>query len=310
MSAEMPPSPLVIDAHQHVWDLDRARYDWLGPEMHPIDQTMREDDVLPELARAGVGGVVLVEAADVPEDTELMLEVAARYPQVVGVVAFVPLERPEQVEAQLERLTADPVVVGVRNLIHTLPDPDFLLRPAVAESLELVAAAGLSLDVVSALPRHLELVPILAERHPRLRMVIDHLSRPPIGAEDVEPWWTLIERAAASPRVSAKVSGLYPDADRTAWSTPLIRPFVERAFEVFGASRLMYGGDWPVSVLAGGYAQVWAGLAPLFAELSEEERAEVLGRTARRSYRLDEDRIAAAAAAFAPPPTASEPAAG
>jgi hypothetical protein len=63
-------------------------------------------------------------------------------------------------------------------------------------------------------------------------------------------------------------------------------------------------------VLAGGYAQVWAGLAPLFAELSEEERAEVLGRTARRSYRLDEDRIAAAAAAFAPPPPASEPAAG
>jgi L-fuconolactonase len=294
----MQPSLQVIDAHQHVWDLDRGRYAWLTDEMSPIDRTMTQDEVLPQLRRAGVGGVVLVQAADEPEDTELMLDVAERYPQVVGVVAYVPLEHPDLVAVRLERLVSLPVVVGVRNLIHTRPDPDFLLQPGVAASLDLVAAAGLAFDVVSALPRHLELVPLLSEAHPDLRIVVDHLSRPPIGRRDVEPWWGLIERAARSSQVSAKVSGLYPDADRRAWSTELVRPFVERALEVFGPDRLMYGGDWPISVLAGGYQQVWEGLTPFYDALNAPERAEVLGGTARRIYRLNAHRLAAAAAAW------------
>ena len=293
--SDVLPYPEIIDAHQHVWDLDRARYDWLTDEMRPIDRTMTEDEVLPQLQRAGVQGVVLVQAADEVADTELMLDVAERYPQVVGVVAYVPLEQPEQVAAQLEQLASRSVVVGVRNLIHTRPDPDFLMWPAVAESLDLVAAAGLAFDVVSALPRHLELVPLLGEAHPDLRLVVDHLSRPPIGHAGVEPWWSLIAQAARNPKVSAKVSGLYPDADRRAWSTSLVRPFVERALEVFGPQRLMYGGDWPISVLAGGYQRVWEGLAPFFDELSAPDRANVLGGTARRCYRLDPERLAAAA---------------
>lgn len=292
------PSSLVIDAHQHVWDRRRAPYDWLGPELSPVDVTMTQEQVRPELRAAGVGGVVLVQADDHPGDTEVMLETAARHAEVVGVVAHVPLEDPGQVAGELERLALDPVVVGVRALIHIRPDADFLLRPEVAESLDLVAAAGLTFDVVSALPRHLELVPLLAERHPELRLVVDHLSRPPIGSAAVEPWWTLIQRAAGSPHVSAKVSGLYPDADRSAWSTELVRPFVDRALEVFGPARLMYGGDWPISVLAGGYARVWAGVTPLLARLDEAERAEVFGGTARRVYRLDQERLAAAATAF------------
>lgn len=287
------PSPLVIDAHQHVWDLTRAPYDWLGPEFSPIDQTMTQEQVLPELREVGVDAVVLVQAADASGDTEHMLEVAERHREVVGVVAFVPLDRPEEAAEQLDRLVQNPVVVGVRNLIHERPDPDFLLRPEVAESLDLVAGAGLCFDVVSALPRHLELVPLLSERHPELRLVIDHLSRPPIGAATFEPWWTLIGRAAANPAVYAKVSGLYPDADRRAWSTELVRPFVDRALDVFGPRRLMYGGDWPISVLAGGYQRVWSGLWPLLATLDEADRAEVLGHTARRVYSLDDARLAA-----------------
>jgi L-fuconolactonase len=287
---------MIIDAHQHVWDLDRAHYGWLGPELAPINQTMSEQAVLPQLRRAGVDGVVLVQAADNAEDTAFMLEVSGQFPQVVGVVGYVPLDDPARVRTDLVALGTDPLVVGVRNLIHDLPDPDFLLRRDVNEGLALVAGAGLSFDVVSALPRHLEHVSVLARRHPDLRIVIDHLSRPPIGAADMEPWWTLIERAAAEPNVTAKVSGLYRDENRAAWTTELIRPVFERALEVFGPQRLMYGGDWPISVLAGGYDRVWEGLQPLFAQLSEPDRADILGGTARRVYRLPPDRLAAAAA--------------
>ena len=123
-------------------------------------------------------------------------------------------------------------------------------------------------------------------------MVIDHLSKPPIGRPEREPWWSLIERAAQSPEVFAKVSGLYPEDDKTNWSTASIRPFVERAFECFGADRLMYGGDWPVSVLAGDYEAVWQGLSPLFDELSAADRAAVLAETAIRCYGISAARLA------------------
>ena len=285
---------IVIDAHQHVWNLDRAVYDWLGPELAPIDRTIEFAELVPSLRRAGVDGTVLVQSADNPEDTALMRDVAAVNPEVVAVVGYLPLDRPEEVAEQIESFRRDPLMVGVRNLIHNIPDPEWLLRPEVDESLGLLESAGLTFDLVAVLPEHLALVPVLVERHPDLRIVIDHLAKPPIGLQDREPWWTLIAQAAQAPRVTAKVSGLYSaTADSSAWTTELIRPYFERAVELFGPSRLMFGGDWPISVLSGGYERVWNGLGPLFAALDETDRDRVLSGTAIEFYGIDPQRIAA-----------------
>lgn len=288
---------MIIDAHQHVWDLTKAEYTWLTPDYGPIYRTIEMDEVKPSLARAGVVGTVLVQSADNAEDTANMLAVAADNPVVVGVVAYVPLDRPEDAAAQLEVLRRDPLVVGVRNLIHEIPDPDWLLRPEVDEGLGVLEAAGVPFDLVAVLPRHLELVPIISERHPRLNIVIDHLAKPPIGLADREPWWSLIAATAANPRVFGKVSGLYSaTADPAAWTAEQVRPFLDHALDVFGPSRLMYGGDWPVSLIAGGYDRVWDGLSGLFAGLRPEERDQILGATAKAFYRLSEQRLASAAA--------------
>jgi len=278
---------MIIDAHQHVWDLERAEYPWLGPQVPVWNRTYTFEELAPHLERCGVAATVMVQSADNAEDTAHMLRVADTRPEVVGVVGYVPLERPEEAAEQLAELRRDRRVVGVRNLIHDLPDPDWILRPDVDEGLSVLEEAGVSFDYVAVLPRHLEHVPVLAERHPGLRIVIDHLSKPPIGQDDVEPWWSLIAAAAQSPQVHAKVSGLYPGHDPAGWSTEAIRPFVDRAVEVFGPSRLMYGGDWPISVAAGGYDLVFDGLMSALSGLDDAERAEVLAGTAQRFYRLD-----------------------
>ncbi len=284
----------VIDAHQHVWNLERASYPWLDSELSPIDRTIEFAELVPSLRRAGVDGTVLVQSADNPEDTALMLDVAAANPEVVAVVGYLPLDRPAEVAAQVERFRSDPLIVGVRNLIHNIPDPEWLLRADVDESLGLLEAAGLTFDLVSVLPAHLALVPRLVERHPELRIVIDHLSKPPIGLNDREPWWTLIGRAAEARTVFAKVSGLYSaTSDSGAWTPDLIRPYLERALDVFGPSRLMYGGDWPISVLSGGYDRVWDGLNVLFAELDTADRERLLGGTAIEFYGIDPGRLEA-----------------
>jgi L-fucono-1,5-lactonase len=139
-------------------------------------------------------------------------------------------------------------------------------------------------DVIAVLPRHLEHVPVLSERYPGLRMVLDHLSHPPLGRDDREPWRTLLRAAAANPLVYAKVSGLYPP--RAEWSAADIRPYVAFAIELFGPGRLMFGSDWPVAELAGGYRRVWGAISPILGELPRADRDAVLGGTARAFYRL------------------------
>ncbi|WP_285136103.1 amidohydrolase family protein [Microbacterium sp. lyk4-40-TSB-66] len=283
----------VIDAHQHVWDPTRAEYDWLGPESAPIDGVMTFADVAPELRAAGVDFTVQVQSADNAEDTGLMRESAAAHREVAGIVGYAPLHDPAATERTLASWEGDPLLVGVRTLIHNQPDPDWLLRPEVNASLGLLEERDLPFDVVAVLPRHVEIIPLVAERHPRLRMVIDHLAKPPIGVGDGAQWSRLMSAAARSENVFAKVSGLYSAADdSSAWTTEQIRPFLDRALEMFGPARLMYGGDWPISVLSGGYTRVWRGLQPLFDELDPDARERVLGRTAAEFYRLDPRRLA------------------
>jgi L-fuconolactonase len=286
----------IIDAHQHVWDPARARYEWLGSELAPIDTTMTFEELKPSLSRAGVDATVLVQSADNDEDTALMLDVAAANPEIVAVVAFAPLEQPDALAARAETFRGNSLIVGVRNLIHNLPDPEWLLRPEVDAGLGVLEDAGLTFDLVAVLPEHLALVPILVKRHPDLRIVIDHLAKPPIGMADREPWWSLIRDAAQSPTVYAKVSGLYSAVGESgSWTPDAVRPYLHHALDCFGANRLMYGGDWPISVLSGGYDRVWNGLGVLFAELSDGDRAQILSNTAVEFYGIDPSRLAAVA---------------
>ena len=280
---------MIIDAHQHVWDLDRADYAWMGPGLGDIHRTIEFSELAPTLQRLGIGGTVLVQAADNAADTELMLDVASQEPLVKAVVAWAPLDDPDALPEWLETLKARPIVAGIRVLIHERP-PRWIEQPAVDEGLALLARHGLSLDFPTAGPEALAELPGLGARHPELRLVVDHLGKPPIGGteEDRVRWRELLAEAAANPLTNAKLSGLYSSVGALdSWTMDQVRPFVHDALELFGAERLMYGGDWPVSVLAGGYERTWDALTAILSELSADERAAILGGTAARLYRID-----------------------
>lgn len=276
----------VVDAHQHLWNLDRVAYPWLTSDYGPIFRTFEELELEPQLAAAGVDKTVIVQSADSTADTDYMLEVADRWPRIAGIVGWIPLERPEEAAAELDRRCADRRFVGVRHLIHTEADPDWVLRPAVQDNLALLAERGLTFDVVAVLPRHLEHVATLAERHPSLRLVIDHLAKPPIRERGWEPWASQLRSAAAHPNVYAKLSGLNTAAEPETWTAKDLQLYVDFALELFGPQRLMFGGDWPVATLAGDYAKVWHETNAALAGLSQDERDRVLGGTAVDFYRL------------------------
>lgn len=279
---------VFIDAHHHAWDLTRAEYPWLGPDLGDLHRSISVDEFLPLLDEAGIDRTVLVQSSDNPQDTAYLLDVASAQERIGAVVGWVPLDRPDEAEPALAELSQHPAFRGVRPGIHFLPDPEWLLRPDVGRGLALLEAAGISLDVVSVRRRHLELVPILAQRYPQLRMVIDHLSKPPIRRPDRwEHWRDNLIAAARHPYVFAKVSGLFPARGAMDdWDAALLRPYLDLALDQFGPHRLMFGSDWPICNLAGGFRKIWREYRVLFDALDPPERAQILGGTAARFYRI------------------------
>jgi L-fuconolactonase len=281
-----PDDTEVIDAHQHLWDPATGGYPWLTPDLGPIHRAYGPGDAEPHLRATGVDRCILVQAADSYADTDSMLAVADHWPRVAAVVGWVPLMRPAEAAEALDRYRADARFVGVRHLIHDDPDPDWLLRPEVSDGLRLLAERGLSFDVVAVLPRHLEHVPVLAEAHPDLRLFIDHLAKPPIAAGEWEPWAGLLAAAARFPNVAAKISGLDTAADPEKYRAADLRRYVDHAFDCFGSDRLLFGTDWPISELAGGYERWWEVVRELLEPLPAGERSAILGGNARRWYRV------------------------
>jgi len=273
---------LKIDTHQHYWKLSEVEYPWLIPDYGAIYDTFTPEQLVPQLKAAGVDKTVVVQSANSYEDTASML-VKADYNDWIGaVVGWVNLLNPEEASRRLEMYTRDPRFVGIRHLIHTEPDGDWVIQEVVIESLKVLAVHRLTFDVVAVFPNHLKHIPTLAERVPELKMVIDHLAKPPIGQTE-SPWFDQMKAAAQAPNVYAKLSGQFDNPD---WTVEDVRPYVDFAFEQFGADRIMFGSDWPVCVLGGSYGSVWANTQTLIAGLSAAERDAVLGGNAIKFYNI------------------------
>jgi L-fuconolactonase len=285
----------VVDAHQHFWNYGTYQTSWMEKPPYAGDsafglirRSFGPADLESELHAAGVSAAITVEAADDATENETLLANAAANPWIAGVVGWVPLNKPDEAGQMLERLRREFKFIGVRHLINVEPDPDWIMGDAVIEGLKLLALHGLTFDYVGILPRHLEHVPVLAGLVPGLRIIIDHLGKPPIATGGFEPWASRLTAAAEAPNVFAKLSGL--DAGSGGhWSAADLSRYVNHALRVFGPQRLMYGSDWPVSVLRGGYGKVWREVNAATSHLAPQERARIFGGTAIEVYRLSMD---------------------
>lgn len=275
-----------IDAHQHFWNMSKADYPWLIPAYGPIYANFYPRDLEPQLKAAGIDQTVVVQSMDSYEDTAAMLTQAEDFDWIGAVVGWVPLLDHEAERKALDRYSKHPKFRGIRHLIHEEKDPDWVVQPKVIEGLKILADYGMSFDVVAVFPNNLKHVPTLAEKVPNLTLIIDHLAKPPIKDKQMGAWADQMAAAAQYPNVYAKVSGLNTAADWANWSAADLKPYIDFAIEKFGADRLMFGSDWPVAILAGDYAKVWAETNKALAGRSPTEIDAILGETAMKAYRL------------------------
>ena len=281
----MSSNSQMIDTHQHLWIISEREYSWLKPEYGVIYDDFGPELIEPQLAPAGVTGTVMVQSADTYADTFYMLDVAAKHKFVKGVVGWVPLNRPDEASAALDVLVKNPVFKGVRNLIHDYPDPKWILKPEVLEGIGHLASRNLVMDFVTVNTYHMSCLPVIAEKYPNLKIVIDHLSKPGIKNKEWEPWASDMAKAAKYPNIYAKISGLNTASDSN-WSFKDWIPYVDHVVSIFGSNRVMLGGDWPVILLANDYKTVWKAQQDVIAHLSQDQQDDIKYRIATKFYSL------------------------
>ncbi len=279
---------IKVDSHQHFWNLEKVAYPWLDPGFGSICRTIEAQELEPLVKAAGIDKTIIVQAMNSYDDTHYMLQTAEENDWVGGVVGWVPLNIPEVADIKLKEFSQNRYFKGVRHLIHEEKDPDWVIRDNVIEGLKILATYNMTFDVVAVFPNHLKHVPYLAEKVPNLKMVIDHLAKPPIKDKHMGEWAEQLARAAEYPNVYAKVSGLNTAADWETWTAADIKPYIDYTIEKFGANRIMFGSDWPVANLAGDYAKVWAETNKAIATYSASEVDAILGRTAAAFYQIKE----------------------
>jgi L-fuconolactonase len=276
-------SAASIDAHQHFWRLARGDDGWLTPALAPIHRDFLPADLAPILARHGIARTILVQAAPTAAETAFLLALARDTPFVAGVVGWVDFAARDAPDV-IARLAADPLLVGLRPMVQDIADDDWLADRALAPAFDAMVAHGLVFDAL-VLPRHLRRLAQVVERHPSLAVVIDHAAKPPVrdGARGLGPWRGAFAALAGAPSVACKLSGLVTEA-APGWDVDALRPFVAQVLDAFSPSRVLWGSDWPVVELAGGYDRWRAATATLVAGLAAPDRAALLGGNAARTY--------------------------
>lgn len=273
-----------IDAHQHFWRYSQAAYPWIDDTMLALRRDYLPADLRPEMGRARIDACVAVQARQTLEETRWLLELAEANPFIAGVVGWVDLQD-DEAAAQLERFAGHPKLVGVRHIVQSEPDDRFLLRPAFCRGISLLEGFGLTYDVL-IYPRHLPVAAELAARFARQRFVLDHLAKPQIRGGAIRQWEQDLRRLAAQPNVFCKLSGMVTESDWRDWTPDQLRPYVDVAFECFGADRLMIGSDWPVCTVAADYCRTLSVVEEYLAYRPAAERDAVMGGTAARVWNL------------------------
>jgi L-fuconolactonase len=284
----MPDYP-IVDSHVHLCEPRRFGYAWtrnapsLNRQVLPRDFTKAAGSVK-------IDQFVFVEVdVDFPQhlaEAEWIAGLASAEPRLTGMVAALPLERGKAIEAELDKLRGHKLLRGIRRLIQTQPDPDFCIRPQFIEGLKLLAAHDLAFDIC-VLHHQMPNVIKMVRQCPDVRFVLDHIGKPGIKAGIFEPWRQHLKDLAAMPNVHCKISGVTTEADHKNWTADQLKPYIAYTIETFGFDRIMYGGDWHVSELAGTYPQ-WVEIVDWVVDgATPAEKRKLFRDNAIRFYRLD-----------------------
>lgn len=275
----------AIDAHQHFWKFDPVRDSWIDADMAVLQKDFLPNDLMLHLQENNFEGSVVVQSAQSEEENLFQLDNAARHNFIKGVVGWVDLQA-TNVEERLTYYSSFNMMKGFRHELQGEQQRDLMLSPGFMNGISKLQQFGFTYDVL-IFPDQLQYIPQLIALFPDQKFVIDHLAKPAIRDKNIQDWKKGIEAIALYENVYCKISGMVTEADWQHWKQEDFIPYLDVVVNAFGKKRIMYGSDWPVCNVAGGYEKMFSIVKKYFSFFSDEEQQMFFGENAIRFYNLD-----------------------
>lgn len=275
---------MIIDTHHHFWNYNPVEFDWIDDEMAVIRKIFMPEDLKSTLAKTEVEGVISVQARQSLEETDWLLKLASGTDFIKGIVGWVPLADPAAEEI-LEKYLTNKWLKGVRHVVQGEPDPEFILRKDFNRGISFLKKYNLVYDILiteNQLPNTIRFV----DQHPDQQFVLDHIAKPKIRTNEIHAWSKNLKELGRRENVSCKISGMVTEANYKTWNEAQLQPYFDVVLEAFGPSRLMFGSDWPVCLVAVEY-QNWLNLVKkVVSGFSIQEQEQIFSINAMSIYQI------------------------
>ena len=275
---------MIIDSHHHFWNYNPVEYEWIGEDMNNIRRNFLPSDLKNEIDQAGVTGVISVQARQTIVETDWLLQLANENEFIKGVVGWLPINNSD-FKSCLDRYSKNNKLCALRHVIQDEPDPEFILKKEFNDGIAQLKYCGLAFDILvyeHQLPNTITFV----DKHPEQVFILDHIAKPKIRENLLDPWRKNIRGIAKKENVYCKISGMVTEANFTSWTKKQLYPYFETILEAFGADRLMFGSDWPVCLVAVSYND-WLNIVKEFlSKISINEQNKILFKNAIEAYDL------------------------
>lgn len=275
---------MKIDAHQHFWIYNEEEYPWIDDRMEILKRDFIPAQLMEEIEPAGFVGSVAIQARQSVDETRWLLSLSQQYSFIKGVVGWVDLQS-DKIEEHLIEFAGESKFVGVRHLIQDEKEIDFMLKKEFRRGIAYLQDYGLTYDLL-IYPEHLKVAGKLVQKFPELKFVVDHLAKPAVKNNILEPWASDIKDLAQYENVYCKLSGMVTEGNWENWNPSDFIPYMDVVIESFGPERIMLGSDWPVCLVAGSYQSVVDLVLNYIKQCSENERQKMQCDTCISFYSL------------------------
>jgi predicted TIM-barrel fold metal-dependent hydrolase len=266
---------MIVDAQVHLWKAESADWKWVPGAKPQLPEPMTIERLLPLMDEAGVDRVVVVPPSWPGDRNDYGLEAHKRFPNRFAVMGRIALKDPKSA-ALLPKWKEQPGMLGVR-LTFLGPMEKWLADGATDWFWPACEKAGLPVMFLAS--EQGKFFARVAERHPQLTMIVDHMGVTSGTVQAGRLAQAIADTASLAkfPNVSVKLSSAVL-MSKEPWPYKDLNPHIKRLFEAFGPRRSYWGTDLTNSFAKASYRQRITHFTEALDFMSEDDKDWVMGR--------------------------------
>jgi predicted TIM-barrel fold metal-dependent hydrolase len=275
---------MIVDAQVHLWKAESEDWKWVPGVTPQLPEPFTIERLVPMMDEAGVDRVIIVPPSWPGDRNDYALEAARRYPTRFRIMGKLPLQDPKSA-ALLPKWREQPGMVGLRVIFNTPQTLPWLTDGTV--DWFWAAAERAELPVMCFAPSRTAAFGGIAERHPRLQLILDHMGTAAAMARDNTVAAAIGETVALAKyqNVSVKVSAS-PGLSREPYPYRDVAVHIKRVFDAYGPQRCYWGTDLTNTYAKGSYRQRISHFTEELPFLSESDKDWVMGRAIMQRLKL------------------------